>query len=242
MEVPNFLKRVGDALVFDLDGELVYYIPEEFFDVNIVEIAGAYVSAIGIFDYAIVSPTGKVGEVKPFRFPTVFLCKPRYIEKVKDLKIGKSKEAKKYRVLHFCKGDEVISQVRVPEIVDNVEDVFRLLVITGRIPTTIRYDIGHEYFEESLELNGNSFGLSMQLFGILWAELCRDPNDVSKPFYTTDMKDMNGYKPVSIKTTPNYVSPYVALASEQLDESIRAAILIDDDDAKYSPLEKVVTG
>jgi hypothetical protein len=82
----------------------------------------------------------------------------------------------------------------------------------------------------------------MQLFGILWAELCRDPNDVSKPFYTTDMKDMNGYKPVSIKTTPNYVSPYVALASEQLDESIRAAILIDDDDAKYSPLEKVVTG
>lgn len=242
MEIPSFLKRVGDALVFNQDGELVYYVPEKFFNTNIVEIAGSYVSLIGVCDYAIISPNGKMSEVKPFRFPTVFLCRPNSIEKVKRLKIGKSKEEKDYRVLHFLKGNEVISQVRVPEIIDNVEDFFRLMVITGRIPTTIRYDKGHEYFQENIELNGSSYGLSLQLFGLLWSELCRDPKDISKPFCLTDMKDMNGYKPISIKTSPNYVSPYVALASEQLDESIRAAILIDDKDIKYSPLEKIVTG
>lgn len=242
MEIPKFLKREGDALVFNQEGELVYYVPEEFFDTNIAEIAGSYVSLIGVCDYAIISANGTMGEVKPFRFPTVFLCKPRSIDKVKNLKLGRSKEEKDYRALHFLKGDEVVSQVRVPQIIDNVEDFFRLMVITGRIPTTIRYDKGHEYFQENIELNGSSYGLSLQLFGLMWSELCRDPNDISRPFCLTPMKDMNGYKPVSIKATPNYTSPYVALASEQLDESIRAAITMDEDKIKYSPLEKVVTG
>lgn len=242
MEIPNFLKRQGDSLVFALEGEFVFYVAEEFFDVNIAEVAGSYISLIGVCDYAIISSDGKVGEIRPFRFPTVFLCKPYSVEKVKKLKLGKSKEEKDYRVLHFKKCDEVISQVRVPQIVDNVEDFFRLMVITGRIPTTIRYDKGHEYFPENSELNGFSYGINMQLFGMLWAELCRDPEDISRPFCMTDMKDMNGYKPVSIKATPNYVSPYVAITSENWDESLRSAIMIDDKDAKYSPLEKIVVG
>lgn len=241
MEIPKFLKLQDDALVFNLDGELVYYVPEEFFDNNIAEIAGSYVSLIGVCDYAIISPSGKIGEVKPFRFPTIFLCKPNSIEKVKKLKLGNNEEAKDYRVLHFRKGDEVVSQTRVPQIIDNVEDFFRLMVITGRIPTTIRYDKGHEYFPENIELNGSSYGLNMQLFGILWSELCRDPKDISKPFCTTSMSNMNGYKPVSIKTIPNYTSPYVSITSENWDESLRSAMLIDDKDIKYSPLEKVVT-
>lgn len=242
MEVPNFLKLVGEAAVFNLDGELVYYVPEEFFKMNIVEVVGSYVSLIGVCDYAIISASGKMGEVKPFRFPTVFLCKPRTIEKAKSIKIGNSKESKDYRILHFSKGDEVISQIKVPQVVNNVEDFLRLMVMTGRIPTTISYDVGHEYFPENMQLNGGNYKLNMQMFGLLWAELCRDPNDISKPFCTTDMKDMHGYKPVSIKATPNYISPYVALASEQFDESLRSAILIDDKDAAYSPLEKIVTG
>lgn len=241
MEIPSFLKQKGDALVFALDGEFVYYVAEEFFDTGIAEVSGSYVSLIGVCDYAIISTSGKSSEVKPFRFPTVFLCKPYDIEKVKNIKIGKSKKEKDYRILHFKEGDEVVSQVKVPKIVDNAEDFYRLFVITGRIPTTIRYDVGHEYFIENGELNDISYGLNMQLFGIIWSELCRDPDDLSRPFCLTSMKDMNGYEPVSIKATPNYVSPYVALSSEQLDESIRSAILIDDKDIKYSPLEKIVT-
>ena len=137
--------------------------------------------------------------------------------------------------------DEVVSQVRVPQITDNVELLTRLMIITGRIPTTISYDKGHDYFTESAELNGFSYGLNRQLFGILWAELCRDPDDITRPFCMTDMKDMHGYKPISIKATPNYISPYVAMTSENWDESLRSAILIDDKDIKYSPLEKIVT-
>lgn len=244
MEIPSFLRREGDALVFNQEGELVFYIPEEFFGNSrnpIAQIIGSYVSTIGVCDYVIISKNGTAGQIKPFRFPTIFLCKPSTIEKVKKVKLTPGSEEKDYRALHFKKDDEVISQVAVPQIIDNVELFFQLMVITGKIPTTIRYDIMHEYFTENMNLNGSSYGLNMQLFGILCSELCRDPKDISKPFCMTDMKDMNGYKPVSIKATPNYISPYVAITSENFDESLRSAILIDDEDIQYSPLEKVVT-
>ena len=67
MEIPKFLKLQGNALVFALEGELVYYIPEEFFGNNITEISGSYVSTIGVCDYAIISPNGTRGEIKPFK-------------------------------------------------------------------------------------------------------------------------------------------------------------------------------
>jgi hypothetical protein len=42
---------------------------------------------------------------------------------------------------------------------------------------------------------------------------------------------------------PKYVSPYVAITSQNWDEAVRSAILMSDDVEKtpVSPLEKVVT-
>lgn len=250
MDIPSFLRVEGDTAYFNLDGELVFFIPEEFFGNTknqITKVEGSYVSTIGVFDYGILKPGAKVesnmtGKTKPFRFPTVFLCKPSLIEKGKGIKLVKESEDKEYRILHFKKGDEVISQLHVPQIIDNVQYFFQLMVITGKIPTSISYDVGHEYFPENMLLNGSGYGLHSQLFGILWSELCRDPKDISRPFCMTEMRDMNGYKPVSIKATPNYVSPYVAITSENFDESLRSAILMKDkEEIPYSPLEKVIT-
>jgi hypothetical protein len=41
---------------------------------------------------------------------------------------------------------------------------------------------------------------------------------------------------------PKYISPYTAITSENWDEAIRAAVLIDDpENTPESPLEKVLT-
>ena len=79
----------------------------------------------------------------------------------------------------------------------------------------------------------------MQLFGIIISEICRNYSDESKPFRLSNMNNMNDYRPVSIKTVPNYISPYVSFTSENFDESIMAAMVMDED--KPSPLEKVMT-
>lgn len=241
MEVPAFLRKEGNALLFNGPGELVFYIPDEHFSANskIAVIQGQYVSMLGICDYAIFDKNGKRGEVKAFHFPTIMLCKPSLIETVKNLQLTKTSDKMDYRILHFKDGDEVITSTKVPKLIDNVEILFAMFLVTGKIPTTIPYNKLHEYFPENARLNGFSYGMNMQLFGIIISKICRDPSDVSKEFRLTDMSNMNGYKPISIKEIPNYTSPYVAITSENFDESLMAAITTKYD--KYSPLEKVLT-
>ena len=50
--VPSFMKRDGDSLVYDEDGELIYFIPEQHFESNIAIEYGAYMSLLGDFNYA----------------------------------------------------------------------------------------------------------------------------------------------------------------------------------------------
>lgn len=248
MEVPNFLKLEGNALVYNGkdNTEFQFYLPENFFNNvsknPIAQIDGEYVSSIGLCNWAIVDEKGQRGKLQTFNFPTMFLCKPYKIEKVKKLKLDARTEAGDYRILHFKKGDEVVSQTRVPQNMNNVELFFKLAVITGKTPNSVDYDKGWEIFLENMALQGSSYGLNAQLFGIVWAELCRDPNNIARAFRHTSMKDMNAYKPVSIKMLPNYVSPWQAISSEGWDEGVMSAILMKDkEDIPYSPIEKITT-
>lgn len=270
MQVPSFLRLEGEALLYNgPEGtQFCYYVPEEFFNSSsktaIAEINGQYVSMIGICNWCTIDKNGKRSPFKPFNFPTMFLCKPADIEKIKDLNINEfnddpnseevdmeqeieaiddEKSSKDYRILHFNPGDEVVSQVRVPKLIDNVELFYKLAVITAKIPNTIPYDEGWKIFLESMALNGSGYGLNAQLFGLVWGGLCRNPKDISKPFRYTNMSSMNAYKLISIKLLAKYVSPFTSLISENWDEGLRAAIMMSDQDEKdiaKSPLEKIV--
>ena len=103
MRLPAFLKQDGDKLIFKGPGELVYYIPEQYFSntkTSVGSVIGSYISTIGIFDWALVDSSGKAGKANPFKFPTILLCRPSSIEKVKNLSLN-GQEEKDYRVLHF---------------------------------------------------------------------------------------------------------------------------------------------
>ena len=246
MNLPKFLDKQGDALVYNQkDSTFVFYVPENYFNntakVFVARQEGEYVSMIGICNWAIIDANGKRSELKPFILPTMFLCKPREKEKVKNLSLDSS-EPSDYILLKFQYGDEIISQCRVPQSVENAEIFFKMFLITSKIPTTIPYDKLWELFFESASLNGFSYGLNVQLFAILIACICRNRNDLSQPFCATDMKNMTDYKPIDIKMVPKYISPYTAITSENWDESLRAAILMKDkENAPESPLEKVIT-
>ena len=83
--VPSFLKRDGDALLFNEEGQFVFYVPETYFDRGDAEIKGEYVNLLGILDYSIFKPDGTNIGLKRFNFPTVFLAKPSRIEKLKGV-------------------------------------------------------------------------------------------------------------------------------------------------------------
>ena len=237
--VPKFLKRDGDALLFNQEGQFVFYVPEIYFDRGDAEIKGEYVNLLGILDYTIYDKTGKNIGLKRFNFPTVFLCKPSRIDKVKNLRLKAVTEAQDYRLLIFEKGDAVVVSVKVPQNITNVEDFYRIF-LTGKLPTTIPYDKLQNYFVDSMELNGSSYGMSLQMFGIVVSEMCRDPHDPGKAFRHTKITDPMAYRAISIKDLPKYISPNASIASENWDMGVVGAIM--NPTTTNSPLEKLLMG
>lgn len=257
--VPAFLKRDGDSLLFNEDGQFVFYVPELYFDRGDAQIKGEYVNLLGILDYTIFKPNGGNIGLKRFYFPTVFLCKPSRMEKGKKLhlkKILSTNEAateedinpdfneddihiQDYRLLIFEKGDAVVVSTKVPQNITNVEDFYRIF-LTGKLPTTIPYNKLHEYFIESMSLNGSSYGMSLQMFGIVVSEMCRDPKDPSRAFRHTRFTDQRSYRAISIKDLPKYISPSSSISSENWDLGVMGAIMNPTN--TDSPMEKLLMG
>lgn len=233
----TFLKKSGDKYLFNGSGELIFYVPEKYFETNNAVIIGELVEVLGIFDYDVFYDNGKHYGIKNFCFPTTITCKPYIIEKVSAFQLTKDSEPKDYRLLKFKKDDEVISNENIPKGIYNTEKFMNLL-LHGHLPNTIPYDKLHEYIAYNAQLNGFNYNMSAQAYGIMASELCRDSQDYSKPFRITDMKNMTDYKFLNIKVIPKHISPYVAITSENADESIANAIINKSN--SDSPLERVM--
>ena len=267
-DVPKFLKRDGDSLLFNQDGQFVFYVPEVYFSRGDAQFKGEYVNLLGILDYTIFDSSGKNCGLKRFYFPTVFLCKPSRTEKVKNVHLKRSLQTKvlhnsavwdadptaitsyetdesdsvhsqDYRLLIFEKGDAVVVSTKVPQNITNVEDFYRIF-LTGKLPTTIPYDKLQDYFIESMRLNGSSYGMNLQMFGVVISEMCRDPKDPARAFRHTNFRDQRSYSAISIKNLPKYISPNSSISSENWDLGVIGAIMNPSDTG--SPLEKLLMG
>ena len=240
----SFYKEVKDSVIATLDNnqEIYFYVPENYFQTKSAIIIGEFVSILGIFYYGIYKNGKLEGKLKTFYFPSVFLTQPNNIEKVKDIQLDNG-DPSDYRILKYKNSDKLIVSTKVPQDIQNVEEFFRLFLISGKIPNSVDYRYIWKYMIENMELSGNSFNINMQLFGIFQSELCRDIDDTSRPFRLSKAKkagEWYNYKSVSVKEIPKYTSPYVNITSEGFDDSIIAATMMDK--AKFSPLERVLSG
>lgn len=238
-KLPSWLKREGEAILFNGPGEFVFYIPDKLFTSKYVELVGEYVKSIGIMDYAVFDENGKTDGVKSFRFPTVFLSKPNNITKIKRVKLKAGVDAKDYRALHFYNGDAIVVDTSVPQDIENVEDFYKVFLY-GNLPNTIPYDELQNYFVESMALNGSSYGVSLQMFGFIISEMFRSKNDLSVAFRHTKFTDPTSYRPISIKELPKFISPNSSIGSENWDNGVVGAIVHPTD--KHSPMEQLVMG
>ena len=233
----SFMKEVDNKLIFTDNGEIIYYVPEKYFELNVASIIGEYVETMGIFAYGLYDKAGKLLSFKHFKCPTVIRCKPSKIEKINNYQLQGSKSEKSYRLLHFVKDDELMCETSIPQNVDNV-DKFMNLLIRGNLPDYIPYNELQDYVIQNAQLNGFNYKVSNQLIGMLISELCRCSTDLSKPFRATDMKDMYDYVMIPIMRVPKYTSPYTAITSENPDEAIAGALITTG--TGVSPLEKVM--
>lgn len=240
-DVPNFLRRDGDSLLFNTDGQFIFYVPELYFDKgrNNAVINGEYVNLLGILDYALISPSGKSSGPKRFFFPTVFLTKPSRIEKQKNVKLKDSVEPQDYRLLIYNKDDPIVVSTKVPQDIVNVEQFYRIFLY-GKLPVTIPYGKMQDYFTESIALNGSSYSITLQMFGFVIGEMCRSKSDLNKPFRLTNFTDETEYKAIGIRDVPKYISPNSSIGSENWDNAVVGSIMHPSDIG--SPMEKLIMG
>lgn len=239
-DVPKFLRRDGDALKFNETGKtFIFYVPEKYFTTKDALIVGEYVNLLGILNYEIIDDkTGKsVIGMKLFNFPTVFLCRPSTIEKQKALQLNKNSEPMDYRVLKFKKDDEVVTSVKVPEDISNVESFYNLLM-RGNLPNTIPYNELQNIVNENMKLNGYSYGITLQLIGVLISELYRSSRNVDIPYRLSGSKDQLDYTAIDIRQIPKHISPFISLTSENWDEAVIGAVMTKN--TKDSPMEKLL--
>ncbi|MDD3121916.1 MAG: hypothetical protein PHC62_00205 [Candidatus Izemoplasmatales bacterium] len=240
----TFLKRKDNTLFYSGDDTFVFIVPELYFDKGrkCAIIEGEYINLLGTIDYTILKGSEKdvTKRMKRFFFPSMFYTKPGRIEKAKGLNVNGQPED--YRLLYYTDNneDEIVSNVKVPQDITNVERLNNLFIKTGHINKSIPYDKLQDYFFESIKINGGSYKISAQLFGAVISELCRDPNNMANPFRLSNTieKDMKGYKPISIIEVPKYISPYQSLISENWDDAVIGAIMNDNRIA--SPMEKIM--
>ena len=230
-----FFKQIGDTVYFNGDGELIYYVPEQYFSSKNAIIVGEYVDLIGVISYDVFSSTGKSSGVKLINHPSEFRCKPSLITKEQNYLLKGTNEPTSYRLLHFKKDDELICSTRVVKGIENVER-FNSLFLHAHLPDNIPYNEIHEYIINNAEINKFNYKVSSQLLGIVISKIYRDPKDLSKPYRLTDMK--GPYKAIGIKKIPKYDSPYISITSENADDAIANAMLSKS--TKASPLEKVM--
>ena len=240
-DIPGFLKREKDSLLFNGEGEFLFYIPEDYFATKNAFLVGEYINVIGILDYTVIDKNGKNNGLHPFKFPTVFLTRPSSMENIKNVKLIKTAPIQDYRVLHYKKGDAVVVSTKVPQDIQNVEDIMKLFCISGHIPVTIPYDKIQDYFTESIKLNGSNFEIDLGLFGVVISELCVDKKNNEVAFRLSKNNNMLDYKPLPIAQRPKLVSPFESLISENWDRSVIGATLTKGKSTN-SPLEKVLMG
>ncbi len=248
-EIPPFSKREGDSLLFSGDGYLEYYIPDEYFGSRSSTVEGSYLKILGSFNYRIFDAKGKPGKLKEFNYPTLLMCKPGKVERNVKLQLDPLLEESVYGVLRFFDGDQLISRLHTEQYIDNVSELFRLHLRTGNVPNSIPYDTLYAFPFESMELNGGKFAVHSQAMGLMYSKICRDPDDINKPFRLSKAidKSMQGYRPISIKRAAKLISPFVAMTAENIDESIMVAVMMSDDEKngkaqhKESPLERIMT-
>ncbi len=240
MAIPSWLKKDGESILYNGDGYFAFFVPENFFNENNSAKAivnGEIVSLFGILNYQLFNNNNKPnGSVKCFKFPTMFLTKPSSIEKVKNIKLEEWTPAKDYRVLKYEKGAPIVISTRIPQDLQNVEFFYNIFLgLSSELSPTIPYEELYTYITENIELAGEDYGVTNQLFGMVISEIARDPNNLSVAFRNSKAKH---YIPIKIKDIPKYISAYSAIVSENWDEAVVNAI--ENKSTKDIPMEKIL--
>jgi hypothetical protein len=199
----------------------------------------------GLFDI-LVWDNPDVDSTKPhryfYRFKSRIRSSPSSIEEK-----GRSAETgQKQTILHYNEGATFIASTNLQVDVQIARQMLDIMTL-GYLPPNIEYDRIAEYWTDTNLFNGIGLdNISQTSIEMMVATLCRDKEDLSKPFRhrlrDKASTDKTGWKMINIRLLPRYSDLFASLISGNPRGNIVSVISQQKQgkQQKESPIEKAI--
>lgn len=245
----NEFIRKDDNIIVNTD-HAEAYIPEDLFkdEESNSAIATAYGEAfkvMGLFNMRVSNSSDESdldnAPLRTFNYPNMITTYPTS-SYVKEMALTPNDEPIKYRVLHYTRGDIMMSATMAKNA-DNAVKFLNMLT-RGKIPTTLSYNDIMTAWLANLESNSVNPGIPYLYMQCIIAEIYRSKKDPTIPFRKVYGKNMNSneYAVSNMRGTAAYSSVFTAQVFEDMGRMLTTSINmcrrgITQDP---SPIEKVL--
>lgn len=226
--------------------ELHVYIPEEFYDRNIIQEMGDHISVFGLLNMRLISKGKPVGEVDMLNIPTTIDMFPSDLSEFVEMKMTPSSKKVRYKIASFLTGD-ILTREAIPKDSTNVE-LFVKLLTSGNLPPTLKYEDLMEVWQRNLDINSVRLGVPATTMEVIIREIYRNPTNPVQPFALKIGSDSTGkvgqldYVSENIREICALNSTFTGITFEYFDRMAGAGVLNSTMNRKQniSPVEKII--
>lgn len=216
--------------------------PKEYYDHKIAEQIGNQISIFGLFDIYIWKTAEWFKETPKkyfFKFKSKILTEPSAI---KEEKI----DGKPYVILMYNEGSRFIVSTDMQKDMEVAKQFLDIMTL-GYLPNVIPYEDISQFWIDVNVYNGVKMSaVSRSMHDIMVAELCRDPDDLSRPFRARIQEDPDidrtSWKMLGTRYLPRYVSTFASLTSGNPKQNLISVIANQRRGAEQiqSPIEEAI--
>lgn len=182
-------------------------------------------------------------KLRTFNFPNMIMTYPSDFTTAK-LKLTPSSDPENYIVMKYYMGDVVMAAEEVQSPANCTK--FLNMITKGKIPNTIPYDLFEGIWQTNFTINKFNPQVPSVILQLIWAEMCRDPNDITRPFrmiYGKGNADVTSYKETNMNNVAAATSVFSAMSFERIKEKLASSINMTTEgtEQRRSPVEEVLT-
>lgn len=240
----KYFKEDGDYIKF-IGPYMEMYVPSYYKE---KELYTEYGEECQVFGLLIIQTFNDVDRKSPnpkrvLNIPVLFTSSPSDKEEATLDLVGDGNKDK-YTVLKYYAND-ILCPLNVTQEIKSFKS-FLQVMLQGKIPTILPYDIIRDIMAKNMDLNGMGFDVPESIYELIIAEIYRDKKDPTKRFGMVYGKNPKmspfDYKTASSRTITKLNSNFSSVIFENMDEMLVSSInrTVAGKPENPSPIEEVM--
>lgn len=181
--------------------------------------------------------------LRTFNYPNMIMTYPSDYSTTK-MQLTPNMEPEAYIILKYHMGDVIMAAEEVQSTANCTK--FLNMITKGKIPSTIPYDKFIEIWQTNFAINKFNPQVPAVVLQMIWAEMCRCPDDITKPYrleWGKGNADPTGYIETNMNNVAAATSVFSALSFERIKEKLATSINMTKNgvEQRRSPVEEVLT-